>query len=439
VKQAKYDVAIIGSGIGGMCAAALLANDGYKVLVVERLPQLGGRCSTIEYKGFKIPYVAQEQPVVGVTSSIFQEVGADFDMAPQPPIVYRVNGQDLQLPRKGGVIFLLQQVCTEAEINRIGAALLKAKNWEVASTSISFRDWLLQYTDNEVALNIFQNVFGVLLVTRIEEVAARDVIGYYNRGMREWSNAARPLRGNLEMMKSLAGAITGKGSDIWLQSEAKQILSVDGTVSGIVVDKEGDEIEIAAKSVISNAGPMQTIHLAGEANMEKGYVKELYENIHHGSQMLITFTSDKPLIEYPGGLGLLGSRRVVTISTITLTCPDVSPPGKYLLAAQCMPKTEIGILNPQHEIEAAIEDLRENIPGFDKYAEILNVSTFFNPEWPTYRNLAGYYPPQKTSITNLYNVGDGVVPFGQCGTPGSALTARMVTEDIKNRIKPDGL
>ena len=35
----KYDVAIIGAGIGGICAAALLAHAGYKVLVVENLPQ----------------------------------------------------------------------------------------------------------------------------------------------------------------------------------------------------------------------------------------------------------------------------------------------------------------------------------------------------------------------------------------------------------------
>ncbi|MDY7037176.1 MAG: NAD(P)-binding protein, partial [Thermodesulfobacteriota bacterium] len=54
MKKQHYDAVIIGSGIGGMCAGALLAHGGYKTLVVEKLPLLGGRCSTMEYKGFKI-------------------------------------------------------------------------------------------------------------------------------------------------------------------------------------------------------------------------------------------------------------------------------------------------------------------------------------------------------------------------------------------------
>ena len=46
-----YDVVIIGAGMGGMAAAALLTHEGYKPLVVERLPFIGGRCSSFEYKG----------------------------------------------------------------------------------------------------------------------------------------------------------------------------------------------------------------------------------------------------------------------------------------------------------------------------------------------------------------------------------------------------
>lgn len=437
MKQTQYDVVIIGSGIGGMCTAALLAHRGYSVLVVEKLPQLGGRCATIDYKGFKIPHVAQEQPCNGVTASIFREVGAEFELANQPPIVYRINGRDYELPPKGGMAFMFSKVCRdEAELNRVGGLLRRMKTWGLASDAISFHDWLLQYTENEMVLAIFQNVFCTLMMTTIYEVSANDVVGYFNIGMREWANAARPLRGNVALMDSLAQVIRGRGGDIWTYSTAKQILTADEVVKGILVDKQGDETEISAGAVVSNAGARETMALVGEEKLDKGYVKELKERLHHGSQFLIAFASDRPLIDYPGGLGLLGARRVVTISTITLTCPELSPPGKYLLAAQCMPRTQIGPLNPEEEITAAMEDLREHIPGFDKHAEVVNVSCFLKPDWPGYRNLAGYYPPQKTPIENLYNVGDGVSPFGYCGTPGATITARMVTEDIFNRIKP---
>ena len=51
--QKSCDVLVIGAGMGGLCAAALLSHAGYRTLVAERLPRIGGRCSTIEYKGFK--------------------------------------------------------------------------------------------------------------------------------------------------------------------------------------------------------------------------------------------------------------------------------------------------------------------------------------------------------------------------------------------------
>ena len=45
-----YDVIVIGAGIGGLSAAALLARDGYKVLVVEGHIEVGGCASSYERK-----------------------------------------------------------------------------------------------------------------------------------------------------------------------------------------------------------------------------------------------------------------------------------------------------------------------------------------------------------------------------------------------------
>ena len=53
MRSKQVDVLVIGSGIGGMCAAAYLAHKGYEVLVTEALPRIGGHCSTFEYRRIK--------------------------------------------------------------------------------------------------------------------------------------------------------------------------------------------------------------------------------------------------------------------------------------------------------------------------------------------------------------------------------------------------
>jgi len=50
--ELTYDAIIIGSGMGGMSAASLLAGDGYRVLVLEAAHALGGCSSSYTRKGF---------------------------------------------------------------------------------------------------------------------------------------------------------------------------------------------------------------------------------------------------------------------------------------------------------------------------------------------------------------------------------------------------
>jgi len=47
-----YDVIVIGSGMAGMSVAALLANDGYKVLILEAALHPGGCSSSYQRKGY---------------------------------------------------------------------------------------------------------------------------------------------------------------------------------------------------------------------------------------------------------------------------------------------------------------------------------------------------------------------------------------------------
>jgi len=48
----EYDAIIVGSGMGGMSAAAMLAKDGYKVLILEKAHAPGGCSSSYFRKGY---------------------------------------------------------------------------------------------------------------------------------------------------------------------------------------------------------------------------------------------------------------------------------------------------------------------------------------------------------------------------------------------------
>ena len=87
----EYDVAVVGAGVGGLCAAALLSHWGYKTLVVESTDRLGGRCSTEEIEGFKLSTGAVALHRGGVFEEVYREVDAKLDLVDMPHKFYRIG------------------------------------------------------------------------------------------------------------------------------------------------------------------------------------------------------------------------------------------------------------------------------------------------------------------------------------------------------------
>lgn len=79
----NLDAIIIGSGVGGLGLAVLLAKVGKKVLVLEQHDRAGGCCHTFTEKGFEFD-VGEENcsPPVDVTDSSFDRLLYNFSVSP---------------------------------------------------------------------------------------------------------------------------------------------------------------------------------------------------------------------------------------------------------------------------------------------------------------------------------------------------------------------
>ena len=119
MQQERYDVVVIGSGIAGLCAGALLARGGYKTLVVEKLSRIGGRCSTEEYEGFKLPTGAITIHTGAGMDETFRELGVDLELVMVPRLLWRIEGKDYLVQDADMVKFVFKKQYFHEFLSRI--------------------------------------------------------------------------------------------------------------------------------------------------------------------------------------------------------------------------------------------------------------------------------------------------------------------------------
>lgn len=422
-----YDVVVIGAGAGGLFTAARLAHQGYRTLVVERLDKVGGRASTTEVDGFKVNDGAIVIEVGGITEQTFAEVGAKFDIRePQPPILYRVAGKDVDVTRGGWGLLL-------GKLTRQGAKLAKGigaarSDSGLPEDELSTADWVRKYTKNDGVHGIFRNMCASVFAVSSEELPARVFLTYFTRKSAFKRFGFHP-EGTIGVWKALAEAFIGHGGELELSTEVTRINVDDGAVTGVTLMHDGDERTVTARIVVSDVGPFATIGLAGEDAFDDDYVKLVHQRNRPCAMLTINFASQEPLIEAPGMLSFSSSRRLAYIANFTDSCPEMAPAGWHLYVGTSVPEPAIGNFDEAAEIELLRADLRDTIPGFDEKARVLS-TVITRDGWPPQRAVAGFDLPHTTDIKGLWNVGDAVKEYANGGTTACAETAQLVVGEI---------
>jgi len=454
-----FDCVVIGSGVGGSCAAAMLAHYGYKVLMVEKRANLGGRFSTMEIDGVRCPTGALIVTCGTELEKTFEVTGAEFDIVKGAQVSWQIG--DTVYPVSGpGALKTLWALFTKLPprlyryafmstlrlFRAMGEILFfkflnlfrKEEDYVYRrheENPVTFREWIEKYTDDTVVIQAVHAFISALFSAINDfECPASDVFAF-------GASMANPFKphtfgfaryGNVELMKSLARVVTQNGGEVMTETEVKKITVQNGTVTGVVLAGPRGDFEVAARTVISNAGPSATMNMVGERHYPASYVRKLKQTMRPAPIVMGNIASDVPLIDHKGLVVITGTKTIVGAVNLTYHTKDVAPEGQHLLWTFATPATCTRKIDKEMEIRHHMEDLETAFPLFKQHGRVLELMVKdIDDDLPCLRTWPGYDMPVTTPIPNLFNVGDGVKDFGWTGCPACAKSAWKVVKKIR--------
>lgn len=320
----KYDVIVIGGGMGGLTCGALLAKEGLDVLVAERLSQPGGYCCSLRDEGFSF------DPAVGILEGcdrggvVYQTlselnverelelvrldpvnriVGTDFDIT----VAAREEGFEDELKRLSpdeseNIHFFLEEckalyhemaLVSKGSPDLMGLRqklgfmkdfLLKCPRLRKYSaksagevTHSFFTDPKLRAIMHGTAIFLDPGTQAGILMNVIGMAANEDI--YY------------PRQGGIQALPNiLVKALEQNGSQIVLNTTVNRILVEKGRATGVELDG-GNQIK--AKYVVSNIDGKHTfLKLVGEEYLSPKFIKELNTSKIYSSVVSISLGMD---------------------------------------------------------------------------------------------------------------------------------------------------
>ena len=291
----KYDVIIVGSGLGGLSCGAILSKEGYNVLVLEKNKQIGGSLQTfvrdrqifdtgIHYIGgldegqnlnryFKFIGIMDDLKLKKLDEDGFDIVSFDGDKTDYKYAQgYEnfVNTMSAYFPEeRAGIVSycnVLQEVC-----NSFPMYNLKSSNghWNnVAFHDVSAKDFIASCTSNT-------KLQAVLAGTNPLYAGEGDKTPLYTHALVINSyieSAYRCLDGGSQMARLLTRIILNNGGKVLKHAHVTKFIFKGDEIESVEL-RDGRRFE--AKQFISNIHPAVTLDLLEEGKVRNAYKKRI--------------------------------------------------------------------------------------------------------------------------------------------------------------------
>lgn len=262
----KYDIAIVGAGLGGLTAGAKLAREGKKVLVVEQHSQPGGCATTFKRGDFTLEVGLHEMDGLGprdMKNRIFAELGVTENVELiRVPEFYHFIGKNIQItvPHDAteAATVLKQAFPTEAAgIDAYFEQLLNPKKkaadgGPIQDTSVGeFLDSIIKNDDLKLVL------LGNLGYFHDDPYTLS--LAYYTIAQGSYySGGASFIKGGSQMLSDhLAKFIKDHGGEVILNHVVTGLTAENGKLTGITYKKTrgsaSETLSAQADDIIANA------------------------------------------------------------------------------------------------------------------------------------------------------------------------------------------
>ena len=389
----QTDVVIIGSGIGGLCCAALLARYGYKVTVVESHYHAGGAAHGFEIKGYKFdsgpsffaglsgPPGTSSNPLKQVLDAIGEQVeSVSYDKW----VVYSPNGtfncvcdaqQYAQTIRKiGGETAYRQWRALEIAMKPLGegaalfpAAALRADPGVILSasrfgpallrTAFMVKDLTGPFSNivDKIVTDPWLRNFLDLECFVLSGMLAKDTIAAEMVYMMTERNSGKsdisyPIGGSESIVNALIRGIEKYGGSVLLRSSVESVIMEGGKAVGVKLKKrkstDKEESIRARHAVVSNASLWDTAKLiptgSATATMQNQIAKQAQQTPLCGSFMHLHLGIDAT--DLPSDLqihhlfvnnweNIEAPQNICIASIPTVIDPALAPAGKAVVHA----------------------------------------------------------------------------------------------------------
>ena len=404
----ETDVLIVGAGVGGLCAAARLSHAGYKVLLVESLPRIGGRASTREIDGFLVNTGGFALERDGSIAQMCEELNIPLGLyIPEVEAVLLTAKREIPLNSR---LVTVARSFVPVFLKTITKLLPFIRPREDETVG----EWLNRFTKNKKLHTLVENVNCSMFAATNKELRAAVFLDYFST-----STAFKKLglgrRGTISVWEPMVELIEANGGSLLLDSKVTKLYTENGRIVSADIECAGNTQNTMTKLAISNVGPAATVKLVGERNLPDGYAESVNQATAPATIVSIHFASRKKLVNFPGVAFCASTNHLAYLANFSAPELQRCPPGWFLYTAASIPRPlGRGELDAEHEVMLLKQDLQQVIPGFDR-AKILDVDITAG-DWPAQRAIMGDDLPVETPIKNLWNVGDGVKPHASAGT-----------------------